>query len=217
MKLRLLLSVVLLAVLAPAASAADHEFTLSSAKTLFEWQGAADVTRGSPVNDPATREQLGCATPTRPCEEVLLKVEEAGKLIAHLEAQQPDVPLTADVDGYLFKSDASGARGDQILAANADGPDTIAVPKAAPGYYLLVVDYYSAYNTGYDGELKFTAAAPPPVVAPPAVTAPAVTKPAPTAGQKLAAKRKACAKKARKMRSAKKRKAALKRCARLKK
>jgi hypothetical protein len=221
MTLRALLAVVLLAIFAVPAFAIDQQFQLSAATPKFEWEGQPDVARGSPANDEDTRSQIPCDSPiARPCEEILFKLPEAGKLTATVEGEA-GVAQTTDVDAYLYKSDESGAQGEKLASGSAAGPDTVTFAKATPGFYLLVVDYYNAYNSGYKGVAKFTPAAVPVVAAAPA---PVVIAPAPAAVEAKApaaktktSKKAACTKKAKKIKNAKKRKAALKRCAKLKK
>jgi hypothetical protein len=227
MKLRLLLAAAVLAVFAVPAFAVEHQSSLSSSVTKFEWEGAAALTAGPPLYVEQVRTAIPCNTPgARPCEEVLLKVEEAGKFSITVEGLE-GTGGTTDVDAYLFKSDESGAQGDPIASSAVTGPDTVSVAKAAPGFYLLQVDYYHAYESGYKGVAKFTPAAPV-VAAPPAPIAPVTVAAAPApaaaaqttaapAAKKAVSKRAACQKKARKAKSARKRKAALKRCAKLKK
>jgi hypothetical protein len=223
MKLRVLLAFALLAVCAVPALAADHDITLSAATPTAEWEGAAQVSHGAPVFNEDARTAVPCgAGPARPCETVLVKVAEPGKFTLSVEGLE-GTGGTTDVDLYLYKSDESGAAGEKLATAAASGPDSVTVAKATPGYYLVEVDYYHGYNSGYAGKVKFTSAAP--AVAPAPVTAPVVTPttptpagtPKPTSKQKLAAKKKACSKKAKKIKSAKKRKAAQKRCKKLKK
>lgn len=216
MKLRLLFALAILAVAAVPAFAADHDITLSSATPTAEWEGAADISRGIPVYDEDARTAIPCGSgPARPCEEVLFKVTEAGKFTATVTGLE-GTGGTTDVDAYLYKSDESGAQGEKIAVAAANGPDSVTAPKATPGFYLLVVDYYHSYNSGYTGKVKFTPAAPPaaPVVtAPPAAApeAPAASAPKPAAKKKKASK-KACQKKAKKIKNKRKRAKALKRC-----
>ena len=212
MKLRLLLATAILAVLAVPAFAADHQFELSAAKAVTEWEGAADISRGLPVYDEAARTAIPCDSgPARPCEEVLLKVTEPGKFTATVEGLE-GTGGTTDVDAYLYKSDESGAAGEQIATGVANGADTVTAAKAAPGFYLLVVDYYHSYNSGYKGKIKFTSTAPPaaPVAVPPVIApvAPAAEAPKPAAKKK----KPTCAQKAKKLKNAKKRAKALKAC-----
>ena len=215
MKPRLLIALALLAVCAVPAFAADHDhdITLSSAKTTAEWEGAPHISRGIPVYDEAARTAIPCgAGPARECEEVLFNVTEAGKFTATVEGLE-GTGGTTDVDAYLYQSDASGAQGEKIASAAANGPDSVTAPKAAPGYYLLVVDYYHSYNSAYKGKVKFTPAAPPAAPAPPpaATTPPAPSTPAGTAKPRTS-KKAACQKKAKKIKNKRKRAKAMKKC-----
>ena len=220
MKLRLLTAFAILAVCAVPALAADRDITLSSSATVAEWEGAADISRGIPVYDEDARTAIPCdAGPARPCEEVLIKVTEAGKFTATVEGLE-GTGGTTDVDAYLYQSDASGAQGEKIASAAANGPDSVTAPKAAAGsFFLLVVDYYHSYNSGYKGKIKFTPAAPP---AAPVTAAPTPAAPAPAAANsepaaKKPSKRAACQKKAKKIKNKKKRAKAMKKCRRAKK
>lgn len=213
MKLRLLIAATALGLLAAPALAADHDFTLSAASPAFTWEGAADISHGPPVYDEPSRTAIPCdAGPVRPCEEVLFKVEEAGKFTATVTGLE-GTGGTTDVDALLYKSDASGEPGEHLQTAAASGPDSVTAAKATPGYYLLVVDYYHSYNSGYEGKVKFTPAAPPaapaPVVTVPVPVAPA-EKPKPAAKKKK--KKASCATKAKKIKNSKKRAKALKKC-----
>jgi hypothetical protein len=208
-----LAAIVALAVAAVPAFAADHDITLSSAKTKAEWEGAAQLTHGLPVYSEDARTAVPCATPgVRPCETVLIKVEDAGKLTVKVEGIE-GTGGTTDPDLYAYKSDASGTKGDKLATGAVSGPDTVSI-KAPVGYYLIEVDIYHGYNSGYKGvaSLSGTAPAVAPVIATPPVTAP--HPPATTSKPKPAAKKKpSCKAKAKKIKNAKKRKAALKRCA----
>ena len=221
MKLRLLIALAVLAVLAVPAIAADHDITLSAATPTAQWEGAAEVSHGAPLFNEDARTAVPCDSgPARPCETVLFKVTEAGKFTASVEGAE-GTGGTTDVDLYLYKSDESGAPGEKLATAAASGPDSVTVAKATPGYYLLEVDYYHGYNSGYTGKVKFTPAAPPAAPAPPA-TAPAApaTAPAPATPSGTAkphgSKKAACQKKAKKIKNSKKRAKALKKCKKMK-
>ena len=217
MKLRLLIALAILAVCAPGALAADYDFTLSAATANHEWEGAPEVTRGSPVFDPAARTAIPCDSgPARPCELVLIKVTEAGKFIAAVEGME-GAGGTTDVDLYLYKSDESGAQGEELASTAAIGDETLAFNKAAPGFYLLVVDYYIAFGAGYKGKLKFTPSAPAAAPAPPTVgDPPAPPAPPASSPQPKTSKKAACQKKAKKIKNKKKRAKALKKCKKMK-
>jgi hypothetical protein len=213
----LVLAAALLGLSAAPAAAIDHQAAMSSAALKFEWEGQPQISHGAPLYNEDARTAIPCSTPAaRPCETALFKVEEAGKLILGVDGEA-GTGGTTDVDAYLYKSDAAGTQGEKLQTAAASGPDTVSVGKAVPGFYLLVIDYYHGYNSGYKGVAKFTPSAPV-IAAPPApVTIPAVPVAAPAQEAKTApAKKKpaTCASKAKKIKSAKKRKAAVKRCAR---
>ena len=216
MKLRLLTALALLAVCAVPALAADHDITLSAATPTAEWEGAAQVSHGAPLYNEDARTAGPCGAPNRPCETVLFKVTEPGKFTASVEGLE-GTGGTTDVDLYLYKSDESGAPGEKLATAAASGPDSVTAAKAQPGYYLLEVDYYHGYNSGYKGKVKFTSAAPP--AAPPATTPPVTTAPPTTpAGtpKPRTSKKAACQKKAKKIKNKKKRAKALKKCKKVK-
>jgi hypothetical protein len=217
MKLRLLTAFAILAVCAVPALAADHDITLSAATSTAEWEGAAQVSHGAPLYNEDARTAVPCGSgPARPCETVLFKVAEPGKFTASVEGLE-GTGGTTDVDLYLYKSDESGAPGEKLATAAASGPDSVTATKAVPGYYLLEVDYYHGYNSGYKGKVKFTSAAPPAAPAP--ATAPPVTPAAPTpAGtpKPRGSKKAACQKKAKKIKNKKKRAKALKKCKKVK-
>ena len=218
MKLRLLSALALLAVCAVPALAADHDITLSAATPTAEWEGAAQISHGPPLYDEASRTAIPCGTPNRPCETVLFKVTEPGKFTASVEGLE-GTGGTTDVDLYLYKSDESGAPGEKLATAAASGNDSVTAAKAVPGYYLLEVDYYHSFNSGYAGKVKFTSSAPAAAPAPaPAVTTPPAAPPTTAEGtpKPRTSKKAACQKKAKKIKNKKKRKKALKKCAKLK-
>ena len=211
--LALTAALMLLALIAAPALAADHEATLASGATKFEWEGAADISRGAPLYNEDARTAIPCGSPVaRPCEEILLELAEDGKLTVKVEGVE-GTGGTTDVDLYLYASDASGAPGEKLGVAAASGPDSVTVSKAKAGHYLAVVDYYHAYNSGYKGVATFAPAVQP--VEAPAVTTPPAPTTTPASKQPAKKSSKAaCKKKARKIKNKRKRKKALRRCSR---
>ena len=202
-----------LAIAAPSAlAAADQSFELTATAPTAKWEGAAQVTRGAPVYDETSRTALGCDTPARPCDDVLLKVTEAGKLAIKVEGAAAAAGTT-DVDLYVYKSDAEGTEGEKLATAANSGPDATSV-KVTPGYYLARVDYYNAYGAGYAGSATLSGFAAPvaPVTAAPVAPPPAPAAPASTTTTKKPSKRAACIKKAKKIKNKRKRAKAVKRC-----
>jgi hypothetical protein len=60
-----------------------------------------------------------------------------------------------DLDLYVYESDAAGNVGD-LVGTSAGSTDVERVSEiGASGYYLVVVVYFNATNTGYDGRAEF--------------------------------------------------------------
>ena len=60
-----------------------------------------------------------------------------------------------DLDLYVYESDAAGNVGD-LVGVSAGATDVERVSEiGATGYYLVVVVYFDATNTGYDGRAEF--------------------------------------------------------------
>ncbi|MCA1708909.1 MAG: glycoside hydrolase, partial [Actinobacteria bacterium] len=82
-------------------------------------------------------------------------------------------PSTAsDFDLYIYRSDASGTRGEQVASSGGvPGAEEHAVIKKASGYYLVQVVYYAVAASQYDGSATFVAIprlnAPPDIDSPP--------------------------------------------------
>ena len=202
--------------LAAPAAAADHQFAMSPATPNASWEGAEQTTHGLPLYVEEARTAVPCGTPgARPCEEVLFKVDVAGKLLIKVSGA-PDLEGETDPDLYVYKSDDAGTMGEPQGSSAVSGPDTVTV-KVTPGFYLAQVDYYHAEQGGYFGEAKLSGFAAPvePVTIAPVATAPAPATPA-AAPAPAAKKKSSCKAKAKKIKNAKKRKKALKKCARAK-
>src|SRR5688572_31907662 len=130
MRLRMLLLLAAGLLLVPAASAraqADFTGTLNGSTPKFAWESS-----GSGAPEPSG--QARCSNELFHCEYVLLKVESAGELALSLESPEGQsaqgVPMVCedspcasfqDVDGYLYKSDASGTpEGDTMTDGDAE-------------------------------------------------------------------------------------------------
>ena len=243
-----------LALLAPAASAHAQEpafkGTLNASTPKFTWESSGT---GAPGGDLVT--DLHCLGGPWHCEYVLFNVEAAGELALNLESSEAEaaqgVPLVCedtpcasyqDVDGNLYKSDASGAKqGDSLTNGDADAgepdcatsfPSETCKLKVQPGFYVLEVTYYAAVEAPLKGTAELIGAAAPaaPVTetpaSPPSSEPQPQTQPQPQpqpqqqpqqaqpAPKKASAKqrRAACTKKAKKIKNKGKRKKALKRC-----
>ena len=207
---------------APAAAEPAFSTTLSSSTTTYAWDGNP----GNGFNKTELLEYTPCGSPNHDCEDVLVKLDAAGQLTAEIVApSEPsdaeDPGNAADLDLFLFESNAAGEPGKVLASTNStSAQEKITKKGLLPGFYLVRVDYYRGVNLSYSGTLNLlpaaSAAAPTPSTAPTTPTT-APTQPAPSSTQpatKPSPKKKAaaCKKKAKKIKNAKKRKKALKRC-----
>lgn len=198
---------------APALAAPAFTTTLSASTTGFAWDGNP----GSGFNKTELLEYTPCGSPNHDCEDVLVKLEDAGALTAEIKTpseptDEDDAANLTDLDLFLLESNAAGEPGKTLVStASTSAQEKITKKGLLPGFYLVRVDYYRGFRVTYSGTLSLapaaSALAPEPVVAQPVATAPAPAS-KPSSKQKKAA----CKKKAKKIRNAKKRKQALKRC-----
>ena len=174
---------------ADAAPTIDRGALLSAATPSFAWDGqqaqAAAPQQSAQGFDP----NLCSKEPTYYCDVTLVKLDAAPDTTAELEFAIFDfsVPV-ADFDISIYESDERGepgkfiANGGNLSAAGLE--ETVEVPEAAPGYYLVTVSYYFSPDASYKGTIKATGITPPPAPpAPPApAPAPAPASPAPASG-----------------------------------
>ena len=164
--LRVLIAVgAVLALVGGAASAAPaRSTTLDTATQKFEWSDGPEL---FPMGTNATEPPVAmCEEPGFPCDETLIQLTEANgklKIVTTADEGLPDgVRYRPDIDIYLYKSDANGTVGAEV--ARSETPErieTIQVNKAAAGYYLLRVAYWSGINVSYNGVATFTPPPPP--------------------------------------------------------
>lgn len=208
----------LLCAAAPAHAEPAFTTTLSASTTSYAWDGNP----GNGFNKTELLEYTPCGSPNHDCEDVLVKLENAGQLTAEIKApSEPsdadDPGNIADLDLWLYESNASGEPGKVLASTNStSAQEKITRKGLLPGYYLVRIDYYRAVQLTYSGTLTLLPAESALAPAAPAATAPAVTEPAPAAtpkkSKKAKKKRAACKKKAKKIKNAKKRRKAMKRC-----
>ena len=183
--------------LGPAASAQaaepDFKGTLNGATPKFTWESSGTGTPGGPDVGPPVH----CAGGPAHCEHVLLNVEAPGELVLTLES--PDgqsasgVPLVCpdatspcasfqDLDGNLYKSDASGAKqGDSLTNGDAEAgePDCSSSKasescklKVEAGFYVFEVSYFFALEAPMKGTAELVGAAAPVTSTPTETTTP---------------------------------------------
>jgi hypothetical protein len=149
----------------PAGAAPARSATLNAANLKFTWHHGPVNSLGTDVAHPLAM----CADPGFPCDDTLIQLTEAGGKLQLTTIADEDLPdgvrYRPDVDIYLYMSDANGTVGAEVNRSETpDASEAITVTKAAAGYYLLRVAYYSGIQVSYDGEAKFT---PPPPPVPP--------------------------------------------------
>ena len=168
------LALTLMLLPAPVASAEpDHTATLNRANPKFTWESS-----GSGAGFAG---HLGrCTGAPFECEYILLDVEKAGELALTLDitsvVSDPTVceasmwvsGCFADIDGFLYRSNAAGEpQGDNLMPAFPNGCATLALSEKCkvavePGFYVVEVDYNLAVDTRYVGTTELAAVAPGP-------------------------------------------------------
>jgi hypothetical protein len=105
---------------------------------------------------PLSSDTTAC-TQVQTCDDTLIHVTETGDLTVSEDGKAdgpPDNPIEgADLDLYLFNSDAQGTVKDLVDYGNQgtteNASETISVPLIEPGYYVARVRFYNAINGSY--------------------------------------------------------------------
>jgi hypothetical protein len=156
----------------------DHTATLNRANPTFTWEGSGSGVSGQ------SGSPLHCTDAPFTCEYILLDVEKAGVLALTLDITHAvsdptgeicdgtlDLPYceyVADIDGYVYKSNAAGEPlGDALTPAGSQGCATLAAIETCkvavePGWYVIEVEYYLAVDAHYHGTAELGAAPPGP-------------------------------------------------------
>jgi hypothetical protein len=152
----LLAAIALLGMPAAGHAAAGGDVSLT---TPFAWSGGPgqglyvgvllDIAGGS-------SEDVQC-TKVYECDSTLLRVTERGDLAIHMDGDPGLTPQTgqadADIDLYLFESDAQGVIGEEVTrSATISIDEELYAPDLAPGYYVARVQYYIGVNLSYTAE-----------------------------------------------------------------
>src|SRR4051794_17034263 len=122
----------------------------------FGWTGAVATAQNQAFDpaDPST-----CGKDARNYCDITLVEVQPGDFFAHfgggVEFSTDGAASGTDLDLYVYRSDASGNVVD-FAGASAGPTDLERVPVLnASGFYLVVVVYYNATDTGYDGRAEF--------------------------------------------------------------
>jgi hypothetical protein len=138
----------------PALAAPDHTATLSTTAPSFAWDNSA--AGNGLLQSSILTQRVGCNPTVYYCETTLIQLTDPGELDATVSGTNQ---TTQDIDLHLYYSDAEGSytKGD-LIAESTSGTADEAVGAAglSPGYYLLLVDYYTAVAGAYHGEATFT-------------------------------------------------------------
>ena len=183
----------LLALLLPAAPAAaaptpDRVAVLSATSANFAWDGQQATAAAPQQSANGFDPNLCTKEPDYYCDVTHVKLDAAPDTTAELQFDIFDfsVPF-ADFDISIFHSDAAAtpgefiANGGNLSAAGLE--ETVVVPEAAPGYYLVTVSYYFSPDASYKGTIAAKGIVPPPAPAAPATSPPSgTTGPAPAPG-----------------------------------
>lgn len=186
--LGLALALLLLAAAPAAAIDVDRAALLSAASPGFAWDGQR-ATAAAPQQSVEGFDPNKCSkSHDYYCDVTLVKLEAADETTAELEFAIFDFSVQfADFDISIFKSDASATPGDFIANGGnlsaAGLEETVNVPEAEPGYYLVTVSYYFSPDASYKGTIKATGISPPP----PAAAPPAAADPPPASVEPAAA------------------------------
>jgi hypothetical protein len=188
----ILLALLVAALAVPAAASAapspDRAALLSAASPAFAWEG--DRAQAAAPQQSAEGYDPNRCTKNSDyyCDITLVRLDAAGGTTADLEFAISDFSVSfADFDLSIFTSDASGAPGELIANGGnlsaAGMEETVTVPAAEPGYYLVTVSYYFSPDATFKGSMKATGIVAPPVPAAPAAApqtaGPAAGRPAP--------------------------------------
>ena len=185
---RLAVPLLVLLVFAAPASAAprpDRAALISAKFADYPWDGQRATAAAPQQSANGFDPNLCTKEPDYYCDITHVKLDAAAGTTAQLQFDIFDfsVPF-ADFDISIFHSDEAAtpgefiANGGNLSAAGLE--ETVILPEAEPGYYLVTVSYYFSPDASYKGTIKGTGITAPPESAPPAAP-PASPAPGPSA------------------------------------
>ena len=158
---RVLLSLLLVGAAPPAALAApDRTALLSATAPSYSWDGAA-ASGANTGYDPTNCSHV----PDTYCDQTLLEVSGPAGTTGELKVNIGgyDGPHCVPLDGVprgpcdfslrLYASDATGKPGRELAQSGEDSgeEESVVIRRAVPGFYLVVVFYYSVVQASYEG------------------------------------------------------------------
>ena len=155
-RLAILATAVAMLAIAPAAFAEPaYKGSVGAESPKFTWEG--DAYGFNMAGEPCNTDHS--------CEDTLIEVKSAGNLTAAWEAQAPAGP--AWLSGTIYKSDASGAEGEEL----ADGGDLSDSGQVAadvePGFYIVRIAGLLTSVSTYKGTATLAVTEPAAAPAPP--------------------------------------------------
>jgi hypothetical protein len=155
-------AIVALALLPAATFAATPNRTGTLADEGAKYTWTSDVATGFVYGAPVAPKAPHC-TPIFSCDYTLVKTEKYGDLQVDIAGQGIGGQDTLkDIDLHVYASDATGATTDGPLAEStgATATESVVLPDADPGYYLVEVDWYLGVGS-FDGTATLLAPTPP--------------------------------------------------------
>ena len=122
--------------------------------------GAAYKWEGGPISGAAATTDVGENVPCGPgkgCDETLVKASDRGQINVKTSSTDPN---SADMDLYVYASDASGKEGKFIKSSAGGSPEEEVTANVTAGYYLVRMVAAAALNGTYDGQAQLRALPP---------------------------------------------------------
>jgi hypothetical protein len=135
------------------AQAADRDASVSAATPTAAW--TSPFKAGFVYTSSVSSQIPACTEVIFACDTTLVKVEDEN-LRVRFKTASKDTDTLSDVDLHVYRSDENGTMGALLGESTSPAVDeTVTVNKAAPGHYLVVVDWYLGAGT-YDGSVQLT-------------------------------------------------------------
>ena len=145
-----------LAVPAAAPAATPPSGTVTPAAP-FTWTGPVASGQNQDY-DPQSGEPCGQTTADF-CDRVLVRIDAGNFFDSNgggVEFSIGGAVAGSDMDLYIYRSDAGGARGALVGAsAGATADERVSLINPASGFYLVQVVYFDVTNSGYSGQAEF--------------------------------------------------------------
>jgi hypothetical protein len=128
--------------------------------TSLDPGGAVYKWKGGPISGAAATTDVGENVPCGPgkgCDETLVKATDRGQINVKTSSTDRN---SADMDLYLYASDASGKEGKFVKSSAGGTPAEEVTANVTAGYYLVRMVAAAAVNGTYDGQAQLRALPP---------------------------------------------------------